>query len=171
MDDPESLSQFESQDITIQAAQTSEDVAMVRELFQEYLDTLTQDLSFQNFEHELRDLPGEYAPPYGFLLLVYIDNHLAGCGAVRALENCDYVNACEMRRLYVRPAFRRFGVGRMLVEALLERAQAIGYSVMVLDALDEMESARELYTSFGFEEIPPYYYNPLPGARYLKLDL
>lgn len=169
--EPESLSQSESQDIVIKSVHAFDEVEMARGLFQEYLDTLTLDLVAQECEQELRDLPGEYASPHGLILLVWVDGHLAGCGAIRALENCDYTNACEMRRLYVRPVFRRFGLGRIMVEALLERAAAIGYSVMVLDTLDEMASARELYTSFGFEEIPPYYYNPLPGARYLKIDL
>lgn len=169
--DPESLSRPESQEISIKSVQSPEEVAMAKSLFQEYLGTLAPDSDLSEYEQELQNMPGEYTPPYGFLLLVCIDGHLAGCGAVRALENCDYMNACEMRRLYVRPAFRRFGVGQALVEALLERARAIGYSVMVLDTLDEMQIARELYTSFGFEEIPPYYYDPVPGACHLKLDL
>ena len=76
-----------------------------------------------------------------------------------------------MKRLYVRPAFRRFGLGRVLAEALLDEARRAGYSVMLLDTLDEMESARELYASLGFEEVAPYYFNPIPGAHYLKADL
>ena len=83
----------------------------------------------------------------------------------------DHANACEMKRLYVRPAFRRFGLGRVLAEALLDEARRAGYSVMLLDTLDEMESARELYASLGFEDVAPYYFNPIPGAHYLKADL
>ncbi|HEY9238861.1 MAG TPA: GNAT family N-acetyltransferase, partial [Burkholderiaceae bacterium] len=93
------------------------------------------------------------------------------CGAMRGLADSDPANACEMKRLYVRPAFRRFGLGRTLAEALLDEARRAGYSVMLLDTLDEMESARELYASLGFEECAPYYFNPIPGAHYLKADL
>ena len=96
---------------------------------------------------------------------------LAGCGALRPLDDTDYANACEMKRLYVRPAFRRFGLGRVVAQALLDEAQKIGYSEVLLDTLDDMEAARGLYASLGFEEVPPYYYNPIPGAHYLKCTL
>jgi ribosomal protein S18 acetylase RimI-like enzyme len=142
-----------------------------REIFREYSDDLLVDLCFQNFDAELANLPGEYAAPDGALLLAYADEQLAGCGAIRRLINVDHANACEMKRLFVRRAFRRFGLGRILVQALMDHATAAGYSVMLLDTLDEMESARELYTSLGFEEVAPYYYNPIPGAHYLKAQL
>jgi ribosomal protein S18 acetylase RimI-like enzyme len=87
------------------------------------------------------------------------------------LPEADYANACEMKRLYVRRAFRRFGLGRLIAQALMDHATEAGYSVMLLDTLDDMEAARELYGSLGFEEIPPYYYNPIPGAHYLKVEL
>ncbi len=96
---------------------------------------------------------------------------MAGCGGFRALHDVDHVNACEMKRLYVRPAFRRFGLGRRLAEALMDEARRCGYSVMLLDTLDDMEAARELYASLGFVETAPYYYNPIPGAHYLRADL
>jgi ribosomal protein S18 acetylase RimI-like enzyme len=83
----------------------------------------------------------------------------------------DYANACEMKRLFVRRAFRRFGLGRLLAQALMDQATQAGYSAMLLDTLDDMEAARGLYASLGFEEIPPYYFNPLPGAHYLKAEL
>jgi putative acetyltransferase len=142
-----------------------------REIFAEYARGLGIDLCFQNFEAELANLPGDYGPPSGHLLLALVDGHLAGCGAFRHLADVDYANACEMKRLYVRPAFRRFGLGRVLAQALLDEARRAGYSVMLLDTLDDMEAARGLYTSLGFEEIAPYYYNPIPGAHYLKADL
>lgn len=144
---------------------------LVRELFREYAEQLGVDLCFQGFDAELDGLPGDYAAPHGTLLLAFVDGEPAGCGAVRPLVDVDYPNACEMKRLYVRRPFRRFGIGRLLAQALLDHATSAGYSTMLLDTLDEMEAARGLYASLGFEEIPPYYYNPLPGAHYLKADL
>jgi putative acetyltransferase len=143
----------------------------VREIFSEYADGLGVDLCFQNFAGELAGLPGEYAPPSGTLLLAYVDGQLAGCGAMRPLADADYPNACEMKRLYVRPGFRGFGLGRQLAQALVDRAVGAGYSSMLLDTLDDMETARSLYEQLGFEEIPPYYFNPIPGAHYLRADL
>jgi GNAT superfamily N-acetyltransferase len=142
-----------------------------REILREYAASLAIDLSFQDFEGELACLPGEYSAPQGRLLLAFVDGALAGCCGLRALADADYANACEMKRLYVRPPFRRFGLGRTLAEAMLDEARRAGYSVMLLDTLDEMESARALYSSLGFEEIAPYYFNPVPGAHYLKADL
>lgn len=142
-----------------------------RELFREYATALDVDLCFENFDAELAGLPGEYAAPQGALLLAWCDGELAGCGALRPLVNVDEPNACEMKRLYVRRAFRRFGLGRSLAEELIDRAHAIGYSAMLLDTLDEMEAARELYASLGFVDVPPYYYNPIAGAHYLRLAL
>jgi ribosomal protein S18 acetylase RimI-like enzyme len=150
---------------------TPELIAATREVFREYAHSLDIDLCFQNFEAELATLPGEYAPPAGQLLLAFVGEALAGCGGLRALADVDHANACEMKRLYVRPAFRRFGLGRALAEALLDEARRAGYSVMLLDTLNEMEAARELYATLGFEEIAPYYFNPIPGAHYLKADL
>lgn len=142
-----------------------------REIFREYADSLNIDLCFQNFDDELAGLPGEYAPPEGALLLAYADEELAGCVAMRRLSDVDHANACEMKRLFVRRAFRRFGLGRVLAQALMELAASAGYSAMLLDTLDEMESARELYASLGFQEVAPYYFNPIPGAHYLKATL
>ncbi len=141
------------------------------EIFLEYAQSLDVDLCFQQFDAELAQLPGEYTPPQGALLLALVDGQVAGCGALRPLTDVDYANACEMKRLYVRPAYRKFGLGRLLAQALLDRGLQAGYSVMLLDTLDEMEAARGLYASLGFEEIPPYYFNPIPGAHYLKAAL
>lgn len=142
-----------------------------RDLLEEYAQSLQIDLKFQNFEEELLKLHKMYAHPYGQFLLAFVDDELAGCGAFRTLEDVDYANACEMKRLYVRKAFRRFGLGRQLAQSLMDEARRSGYSVMLLDTLTDMEAARNLYSSLGFEEIPPYYYNPIAGAHYLKAEL
>jgi putative acetyltransferase len=157
--------------VAIVAADTPERLAEAAAVFRDYAASLAVDLAFQGFDDELATLPGVYAAPEGALLLAYVDGALAGCGALRPLADVDYANACEMKRLFVRPAFRGLGLGRTLAEALVDEARRTGYSAMLLDTLDEMEAARELYASLGFEEIPPYYWNPLPGAHYLKADL
>ena len=158
-------------DIRLQTPDTPEALDAARALFREYALGLGVDLCFQNFEAELAALPGDYAAPQGALLLAWVDGELAGCGAFRPLADVDYANACEMKRLYVRRAFRRFGLGRLLAQALIDGAVQAGYSAMLLDTLDEMEAARGLYATLGFEEVPPYYFNPIPGAHYLKVDL
>ena len=150
---------------------TSEQLAATRQIFTDYAEQLGIDLCFQNFEAELADLPGEYSAPAGALLLALVDGELAGCCGLRALDSVDYSNAAEMKRLYVRKAFRRFGLGRQLAEAVLDAARIAGYRSVLLDTLDDMASARALYTELGFTEIPPYYHNPVPGAHYLKVDL
>lgn len=143
----------------------------VREIFREYAQGLGVDLCFQNFEQELAHLPGEYAPPRGALVLAMVDGEVAGCCALRPLDNADYPNAAEMKRLYVRPAYRGLGLGRQLAEAALDAARQRGYACVLLDTLSDMEAARTLYEDLGFEEIPPYYHNPIPGAHYLKAEL
>jgi putative acetyltransferase len=162
---------MDAPEITLRVPETAEWLAATREIFREYADNLGVDLCFQNFDAELAGLPGDYAEPAGALLLAFVDGQLAGCGALRRLDDVDYTNACEMKRLFVRRAFRRFGLGRVLAQALIDRATGAGYSVLLLDTLDDMEAARGLYASLGFEEIPPYYFNPIAGAHYLKVDL
>ncbi|WP_407068007.1 GNAT family N-acetyltransferase [Leptothrix discophora] len=152
-------------------AESPESIEAVRLVFHEYAASLGIDLCFQGFEDELAGLPGDYAEPRGLLLLAMVDGEVAGCGAFRPLPDADEPNACEMKRLFVRRAFRRFGFGRLIAEHLLDRAREAGYSSMYLDTLDDMEAARELYASLGFTEVPPYYYNPIPGAHYLRADL
>jgi len=142
-----------------------------RLIFQEYAEQLGIDLCFQNFDEELADLPGDYAAPQGSLLLAMVDGEVAGCCALRPLDTVDYPNACEMKRLYVRQAYRRSGLGRQLAEAILDAARVAGYRSVLLDTLSEMEAARALYGDLGFEDIPPYYHNPIAGAHYLKADL
>lgn len=158
-------------DIRLITADTLELITATRAIFREYAASLDVDLCFQGFETELATLPGEYAQPAGQLLLAMIDDEVAGCGAFRPLADADYANACEMKRLFVRPAFRRFGLGRLMAQRLLDDARRAGYSHMLLDTLDDMESARELYATLGFEDVPPYYYNPIPGAHYLRARL
>lgn len=150
---------------------TTVELAAVREIFLEYAQTLHVDLDFQGFDAELSSLPGDYAPPRGALLLACVADQVAGCCALRPMDSSDYPNAAEMKRLFVRKAFRGFGLGRQLTEAILDEARRAGYSCVLLDTLDDMEAARALYEDLGFEEIPPYYHNPHAGAHYLKVDL
>jgi len=160
-----------SPDIRLQAPDSPALIDATRELFAEYARALGIDLCFQHFDAELAALPGEYAAPNGGLLLAFVDGDLAGCGAFRPLPDADIANACEMKRLYVRRAFRRFGLGRLLAQALIDGATQSGYSAMLLDTLDDMEAARGLYETLGFVEVPPYYFNPIAGAHYLKVTL
>ena len=157
--------------VTIRDVHSPQELQAVHALFAEYADSLSFDLRFQNFDDEMAALPGEYIDPRGALLLALVDGVVAGCCALRPLDTADYSNAAEMKRLYVRKAFRGFGLGRQLVEATLDAARRAGYASVLLDTLDDMESARALYTELGFEEIPPYYHNPIAGAHYLKADI
>ena len=157
--------------IDLLSPQTHEQLEAAREILEEYAQGLGIDLCFQDFAGELRDLPGQYAHPHGALLLAWVDGQLAGCCAMRPLTTVDYPNACEMKRLYVRKAFRQLGLGRELAQAILDAARVAGYRSVLLDTLDDMQMARVLYAELGFTEISPYYYNPIPGAHYLKADL
>jgi putative acetyltransferase len=157
--------------ITLVPAATPEQVDAARAILREYAASLDVDLGFQDFEAELAGLPGAYAPPQGELLLACVDDRVAACGALRPLADADYANACEMKRLYVRPVYRGLGLGRMMAQALVDSARRAGYSTMLLDTLDDMAAARELYGTLGFTEVAPYYFNPIAGAHYFKLDL
>jgi ribosomal protein S18 acetylase RimI-like enzyme len=158
-------------DIQFITPTTPGELEATRGIFGEYAAQLGIDLCFQNFDAELASLPGEYAAPQGILLLAMVDGAIAGCCAMRPLHRVDYSDACEMKRLYVRQAFRRLGLGRQLTEAIVDAARVAGYHHLLLDTLSDMESARALYADLGFEAIPPYYHNPIAGAHYLKLDL
>lgn len=139
----------------------------VRALFTEYAASLGFSLSFQGFEAELATLPGRYAPPGGCVLLARGPEGLAGCVAMRPLD----ARTCEMKRLFVRPAFLGRGCGRLLAEAIVREARAAGYERMRLDTVPAMEAALGLYHSLGFRDIEPYTENPLHGARFLELRL
>lgn len=155
--------------IAIASARWPADGGLVRGLFREYIDSLGVDLAFQEVDTELAELPGKYAKPGGEILIARAGNGNAlGCVALRPAA-AD--GACEMKRLYVRPAGRGQSLGRRLAEAVIAQARAAGYRRMLLDTLAPMREAQALYASLGFKPIPPYYENPLPGARYMALDL
>ena len=144
---------------------TEEDVDAVTALFREYEASLPFDLSFQNFEQELAGLPGRYAPPSGQMLLATCGGAFAGCVALRQIGE----GTCEMKRLFVQPAFRGKGIGRALAQAIIEEGRRIGYKRMRLDTA--MEPARSLYQSLGFREIPPYQHVPVEGVVFMELEL
>jgi len=154
--------------MTITQAESSKQIAEARALFKEYAAWLEIDLCFQNFDQELAGLPGDYAPPDGRLLLAQQNNQVAGCIALRKLGD----GICEMKRLFVRPAFRGQGLGRTLTEAIIAEARKIGCERIRLDTLPpKMNDAIALYRSLGFKEIGPYYHNPVPGAKFMELAL
>lgn len=152
---------------TIVDAETGERLRQVHSLFEEYAASLDTDLCFQGFADELATLPGAYARPSGRLLLALHQSDPAGCVALRALDP----RISEIKRLFVRPAFRGTGLGRRLVERIIAEARGVGYERMRLDTLPSMRAARSLYAELGFTPIPRYRPNPVHGAEYLELDL
>jgi putative acetyltransferase len=149
-------------------ASTPAQIAQVRELFLEYAQSLGFSLCFQSFDQELAGLPGDYRPPEGRLLLAEYEGQVAGCVALHKLEP----GICEMKRLYLRPAFRGKGLGRKLAEVILEEARSIGYERLRLDTVGPvMKDAVALYRTLGFREIAPYRANPMEGTLYMELSL
>jgi ribosomal protein S18 acetylase RimI-like enzyme len=153
--------------VAIAPAATPAEIEEIRALFREYAQSLGVDLAFQGFEDELASLPGAYAPPAGRLLLARAGATVVGGVGLRPLAP----GICEMKRLYVRPAHRALKAGRALAEAVIAEARMIGYRAMRLDTLPGMAAAQALYAALGFEDIPPYYENPIPATRYCELDL
>ncbi len=152
-------------------ATTAEDFRMAGDLFRAYVASVAQPQCFEGFEGELQRLAELYGPPLAGLVLAMRGGQAAGCCAFRARPDTDHVNACEMKRLYVSPAYRSLGIGHRLVHHVMETARVFGYSCMLLDTLSEMETARALYEEVGFFEIPPYAPTPIPGAHHLKVML
>ncbi len=143
---------------------TPENMATVRDLFEEYAASLSFDLGFQNFAAELASLPGDYSLPHGCLLLAWSRGDAVGCVGLRPLGQ----TTCEMKRLYVQPREQRIGVGRALVEAVIAQAKIRGYRAIRLDTVPGMDSAMRLYLSLGFQSIAPYRENPVEGAAYFE---
>jgi ribosomal protein S18 acetylase RimI-like enzyme len=154
--------------LTIKQVETLGEVESTRLLFDEYVAWLGVNLCFQNYDKEVAELPGEYVPPAGRLYLATGGDKIAGCIALRKLED----EVCEMKRLFVRPEFRAKRLGRTLVDRIIEDARAIGYKRMRLDTLPgKMDQAIAMYRSLGFQEIPRYYNNPYDTALFMELEL
>lgn len=160
--------QSSSTQIKIFQASTPIHVEQARELFLEYANSLGFSLCFQSFDQELAGLPGDYAPPGGRLLLAEYEGKLAGCVALHRLSD----DVCEMKRLYLRPAFRGKRLGRVLTDEILRQAREIGYRRLRLDTVEPvMKDAVAMYRRLGFREITPYRENPMAGTLYMELDL
>jgi len=153
--------------LVIKQALTEKQIKHTQKLFIEYANYLGIDLNFQNFKEELKTLPGNYSPPEGCILLAYYKDKLVGCVAVRKLQD----DVCEMKRLYIRPKYRRISIGKALSTAIIHNAKEIGYKYMRLDTLPFMKEAITLYLALGFKEITPYRYNPFENAKFYELKL
>lgn len=148
--------------------ETADEIETARQLFREYETWLGMSLCFQGFEEELRSLPGKYTPPDGRMFLAYQDDELAGCIAIRKLDD----GVCEMKRLFVHEQFRGHRIGVQLIEKIIDEARSIGYRKMRLDTYPpKMGKAVALYERYGFRKILPYYDNPHDGVLYMELDL
>ena len=139
----------------------------IRQLFREYANSLEIDLCFQDFEEELKSLPGKYSEPDGRLYIAYLDDKVVGCIALRRYDDIR----AELKRLFVRNGYRGLGISKRLIQRIIQDALDIGYHSILLDTLDTMKPAISLYTSIGFKDIESYYDNPIEGAKYFELDL
>lgn len=139
----------------------------IRQLFREYANSLEIDLCFQDFEEELKSLPGKYSEPDGRLYIAYLDDKVVGCIALRRYDDIR----AELKRLFVRNGYRGLGISKRLIQRIIQDALDIGYHSILLDTLDTMKPAISLYTSIGFKEIESYYDNPIEGAKYFELNL
>jgi putative acetyltransferase len=153
--------------VKIRQASSAEEIDVARALFEEYAAALEIDLGYQGFADELADLPGCYAPPRGRLLVAWAGDEAAGCVALRPLDG----STCEMKRLYVRPAFRGDGVGKQLAEVIIAESRQIGYAVMRLDTVPKLETATRLYESLGFVRRSAYYETPVAGTIFMERAL
>jgi putative acetyltransferase len=156
-----------SDPLTLLSVESQEQSADVRELFLEYAAAIGVDLEYQGFTAELAALPLPYVPPHGALLIARINEEMAGCVALRRIDG----QTGEMKRLYVRPAFRSWGLGRHLIGEIIQVARRAGYTTLRLDTLPSMEAAQGPYRSLGFSEIPAYNNTHLPGTRFYELRL
>ena len=158
--------------LTFTQAESPVQIAQARELFLEYAQSLGFSLCFQDFDQELANLPGDYAPPKGRLLLAQYEGALAGCVALHKLSSGNGSEICEMKRLYLRPQFRGKGLGRALADCIIAEARQMGYRRMRLDTVEPvMKDALAMYRRLGFKEIAPYCANPIAGALYMELEL
>lgn len=153
--------------MNIIVARTSEHYHETVELFKEYAVSLGIDLQFQKFDNELHILPTMYGPPVGELWLVEEDGNFVGCAALRKLEE----GICELKRMYIRPSYRGKRWGQELMDVALQTAQSLGYYTMRLDSLQRLEAAVKLYTSYGFQQISPYNFNPEADVVYFEKKL
>jgi putative acetyltransferase len=151
----------------IHAAKLPDELSVIKDLFQEYAESLNFDLDFQDFREELETLPGKYSAPLGSILVVRENGEIVGCVAVRPLSP----DICEMKRLYVKPAHRRKNIGRELALAIIDEAKRLGYKAIRLDTVEAMTEASALYRALGFQQIDAYCYNPIPGAMHFELKL
>lgn len=153
--------------ITLQHARFPADLDAVIAIFREYVGSVSVDLGFQDYETEFASLPGKYTAPEGRLVLAWREDRVVACVALRKVD----ANTCEMKRVYVRPEARGEQLGRRLVERILEEARSAGYARICLDVLPEFAAAQHIYAAFGFADSEPFTFNPVPGTRFLALDL
>ncbi|MFS0555123.1 GNAT family N-acetyltransferase [Brevibacillus sp. 179-C9.3 HS] len=143
------------------------ELEIVKQLFTEYAQSLEVDLDFQDFDTECMTLPGKYGSPAGALVVAFVDGQAAGCIALRKIAG----GICEMKRLYVRDAYRGYKIGVSLIQTIIQKASQLHYDYMRLDTLPSMTRAQDLYHSFGFYDIDPYVFNPVEGTKFMELKI